>query len=85
MAAVSAPTITYTPHIDQNIIDKGLISDVQLENISYAGQAHEEVLESGERRGYFIGDGTGVGKGRVVLHPGDVGLNNGRFACSCSD
>lgn len=64
MAAVSAPTITYTPHIDQNIIDKGLISDVQLENISYAGQAHEEVLESGERRGYFIGDGTGVGKGR---------------------
>lgn len=64
MAAVSAPTITYTPHIDQNIIDKGLISDVQLENISYAGQAHEEVLERGERRGYFIGDGTGVGKGR---------------------
>lgn len=64
MAAVSAPTITYTPHIDQTIIDKGLISDVQLENISYAGQAHEEVLESGERRGYFIGDGTGVGKGR---------------------
>ena len=64
MAAVSSPVITYTPHIDQSIIDKGLISDVQLENISYAGQAHEEMLESGSRRGYFIGDGTGVGKGR---------------------
>lgn len=64
MAAVSSPAITYTPHIDQSIIDKGLISDVQLENISYAGQAHEEMLESGSRRGYFIGDGTGVGKGR---------------------
>lgn len=74
MAAVSAPTITYTPHIDQNIIDKGLISDVQLENISYAGQAHEEVLESGERRGYFIGDGTGVGKGRRRPPPGERGL-----------
>lgn len=64
MAAVSSPAITYTPHIDQSIIDKGLISDVQLENISYAGQAHEDMLESGSRRGYFIGDGTGVGKGR---------------------
>lgn len=64
MAAVPAPTITYTPHIDQSVIDNGLISDVQLENISYAGQAHEKTLESGARKGYFIGDGTGVGKGR---------------------
>lgn len=64
MAAISAPQITYTPKIAQDIIDKGLLSDVQLENISYAGQAHEQMLEDGSRKGYFIGDGTGVGKGR---------------------
>lgn len=64
MAAVSAPVITYTPKISQSIIENGLISDVQLENISYAGQAHEQMLENGTRKGYFIGDGTGVGKGR---------------------
>lgn len=64
MAAISAPQITYTPKIAQDIIDKGLLSDVQLENISYAGQAHEQMLEDGSRKGFFIGDGTGVGKGR---------------------
>lgn len=64
MAAVAAPEITYVPNIAQDVIEKGLISDVQLENISYAGQAHEQMLENGTRKGYFIGDGTGVGKGR---------------------
>ena len=64
MAAVASPEITYTPKISQDVIDKGLISDVQLENISYAGQAHEQMLDNGSRKGYFIGDGTGVGKGR---------------------
>lgn len=64
MAAVAAPEITYAPKISQDVIDKGLISDVQLENISYAGQAHEQMLENGTRKGYFVGDGTGVGKGR---------------------
>lgn len=64
MAAVAAPEITYAPKIAQDVIDKGLISDVQLENISYAGQAHEQMLDNGTRKGYFIGDGTGVGKGR---------------------
>ena len=39
MAAVAAPEITYVPNIAQDVIEKGLISDVQLENISYAGQA----------------------------------------------
>ena len=31
-----------------------------------AGQAHEQLLPSGQRKGYFIGDGTGVGKGRQL-------------------
>lgn len=66
MSAVSSPKLTYKPHLDQKLIDSGALSDAQLENISYAGQAHEQKLPSGERKGYFIGDGTGVGKGRQI-------------------
>ena len=66
MSAVSSPKLTYVPKLDQSLIDSGALSDAQLENISYAGQAHEQKLPSGERKGYFIGDGTGVGKGRQI-------------------
>lgn len=66
MSAVSSPKLTYVPKLDQSLIDSGALSDAQLENISYAGQAHERKLPSGERKGYFIGDGTGVGKGRQI-------------------
>ena len=45
-------------------IKAGKISDIQLESVVYAGQSHNEILPDGNRRGYFIGDGTGVGKGR---------------------
>lgn len=66
MSAVSSPELHYKPKLDQKIIDSGALSDAQLENISYAGQAHEQMLPDGERKGYFIGDGTGVGKGRQL-------------------
>lgn len=66
MSAVSSPELHYRPKLDQKIIDSGALSDAQLENISYAGQAHEQMLPDGERKGYFIGDGTGVGKGRQL-------------------
>lgn len=66
MAAVKAPAVTYKPHISQAIIDSGRLSDVQLESIVRAGQSHSEVLPNGERKGFFIGDGTGVGKGAQV-------------------
>src|SRR5207253_10130673 len=32
----------------------------------YAGQRHEQRLPDGSRAGFFVGDGTGVGKGRVL-------------------
>jgi predicted RNA methylase len=63
MAAVDPPDVTYTPNLPQNIIDRGYPSTAQLENIVYAGQAHSQILPNGTRKGYFIGDGTGVGKG----------------------
>ena len=66
MASVSPPDPTYTPNLAKEVITEGRISETSLENIVYAGQAHSQVLPSGERRGYFIGDGTGVGKGRQI-------------------
>lgn len=66
MSAVKAPDITYKPHIDQKLIDEGTLSSAQLEVVSRAGQCHSQTLPSGETRGFFCGDGTGVGKGRTV-------------------
>lgn len=39
---------------------------LQLEGILYACQQHQNVLENGMRAGFFLGDGTGVGKGRQL-------------------
>lgn len=66
MAAVEPPDVTYTPHLPARIAKEGILSDAQLENVVYAGQAHEQTLGNGQRKGYFIGDGTGVGKGRQI-------------------
>lgn len=66
MAAVEPPAPTYTPKLPKEVIEQGLLSDAQLEAVVYAGQAHAQTLPSGERRGFFIGDGTGVGKGREI-------------------
>ena len=66
MAAVTSPDITYRPHLAPEIISDGLLSDIQLERVIYAGQRHEQRLPDGSRAGFFVGDGTGVGKGRVL-------------------
>ncbi|MGE5608194.1 MAG: strawberry notch-like NTP hydrolase domain-containing protein, partial [Bacillota bacterium] len=79
MSSVLPPEPTYVPAIPQSLIDCGLLSDAQVEAVVYAGQAHQQFLEDGSRKGFFIGDGTGVGKGRdlcgIILddfnrHPG---------------
>lgn len=71
MSAVNPPDPTYSPTLSPDIVDKGILSDAQLESLIYAGQAHGKFLPTAEgqipsRRGYFIGDGTGVGKGRQI-------------------
>ncbi len=78
MASVAAPDPTYTPNLPQELLTSGKLSDAQIENVIYAGQAHEKILPSGERRGYFIGDGTGVGKGRQVAAIFEDNFNQGR-------
>lgn len=66
MSAIEPPPITYKPDLPQDIIDKGTLSNVQLEAVSYAGQSHKQTLPNGNTRGFFLGDGTGVGKGRTI-------------------
>ncbi|MGH9904855.1 MAG: strawberry notch family protein, partial [Pyrinomonadaceae bacterium] len=60
------PDITYKPHLAPEIVNEGLLSDIQLERVIYAGQRHEQRLPDGSRAGFFVGDGTGVGKGREL-------------------
>jgi hypothetical protein len=66
MAAVTPPDITHRPHLAPEIVSQGRLSDVQLERVIYAGQRHEQRLADGSRAGFFVGDGTGVGKGRIL-------------------
>ncbi|QUO37956.1 strawberry notch family protein [Dysosmobacter sp. Marseille-Q4140] len=66
MAAVEPPDPAYTPALPERIAKEGVLSDAQLENVVYAGQAHSQKLADGRRKGFFIGDGTGVGKGRQI-------------------
>ena len=67
LASVVPPDPTYAPKLGKDIIKKGLLSDAQLEAVVYAGQAHQQMLPDGKtRRGFFLGDGTGVGKGRQI-------------------
>ena len=66
MSAVEPPAPTYTLALPARVVKQGLLSIAQLESIVYAGQAHAEVLPNGSRKGFFIGDGTGVGKGREI-------------------
>ncbi|XP_035269388.1 protein strawberry notch homolog 2 isoform X2 [Anguilla anguilla] len=66
LSSVPPPDITYTLSIPETTISKGQLSALQLEAIIYACQQHEVILQNGQRAGYLIGDGAGVGKGRTV-------------------
>jgi hypothetical protein len=78
MAAVEPPDITYKPRLDPSIFDNGVLSDLQYEAVAYAGQRHEQKLPNGNRAGMFIGDGTGVGKGRILAGIALDNWNQGR-------
>ena len=66
MASVLPPNPTYKPILPVSAVKSGQPSEAQIEQIVYAGQAHEQFLPNGDRRGYFIGDGTGLGKGTEI-------------------
>lgn len=79
LRGVLPPVPTYQPLLPPEIVEQGVLSEAQLEAVTYAGQAHEQCLElyveqhSGEherktfRRGYYLGDSGGVGKGRTLF------------------
>ena len=66
LAAVAPPDISYKTHFEQETYSKGLLSSPQMETVLCACQRHESSLASGERKGFFLGDGAGVGKGRQL-------------------
>ncbi|MCI0393248.1 MAG: strawberry notch family protein [Acidobacteria bacterium] len=66
MASVPPPIITYRPMLPPRVVEDGALSIIQMERVIYAGQRHEQRLPDGARGGFFVGDGTGVGKGRTL-------------------
>ena len=84
MAAVDLPDAKPTTkiHIPEEIIKSGQLSDAQLEAIFYATQATNNIMDDGNRQGFLIGDGTGVGKGReisgFIMSSLNAGQGNGK-------
>jgi P-loop containing NTP hydrolase pore-1/C-terminal domain on Strawberry notch homologue len=66
LSSVEPSDIHYKLSIPSDTIDRGLLSALQLEAITYTCQAHEHMLQDGSRAGFLIGDGAGVGKGRTI-------------------
>ena len=67
MASVEPPDVIYRHQLPFEVISEGRISDLQLEDVIYAGQATSMLLPDGStRKGHWNGDGTGIGKGREI-------------------
>ncbi|KAM5194743.1 protein strawberry notch homolog 1 isoform 4-T4 [Mantella aurantiaca] len=66
LSSVTPPDVWFQTSISEESIDNGWLSALQLEAITYAAQQHETFLPNGERAGFLIGDGAGVGKGRTI-------------------
>ncbi|ABD89105.1 strawberry notch-like NTP hydrolase domain-containing protein [Rhodopseudomonas palustris] len=44
MASVAPPKPSYHPHLPAEVVERGLLSDAQLETVIYAGEAHSQFL-----------------------------------------
>ncbi|KAK7104354.1 uncharacterized protein [Littorina saxatilis] len=68
LAALELPKESYPirDSLPEEAITQGKLSCLQLEGIIHACQRHQIVLANGQRAGFFIGDGAGVGKGRQI-------------------
>ncbi|KAK7504954.1 hypothetical protein BaRGS_00003982 [Batillaria attramentaria] len=68
LAALDLPKEYYpiTDSLPKEAISEGKLSSLQLEGIIHACQRHQMILANGQRAGFFIGDGAGVGKGRQI-------------------
>ncbi|MEE6504128.1 hypothetical protein FKM82_005070 [Ascaphus truei] len=66
LSSVTPPDVWFQASIPEETVDNGWLSALQLEAVTYAAQQHETYLPNGERAGFLIGDGAGVGKGRTI-------------------
>ncbi|TVU15826.1 hypothetical protein EJB05_39365 [Eragrostis curvula] len=66
LSAVQPPEPTYNMKIMDELDKTKALSCLQIETIVYACQRHLHHLPTGDRAGFFIGDGAGVGKGRTI-------------------
>ena len=74
LAGVLPPVPSYTPVLLPSVVAAGALSDVQLEAVIYAGEAHSRFLPAHPndetlptpRQGFLLGHGTGVGKGHIL-------------------
>ncbi|KAG8043403.1 hypothetical protein GUJ93_ZPchr0458g22439 [Zizania palustris] len=66
LSAVQPPEPTYALNIMDELDETKALSCLQIETLVYACQRHLYHLPTGDRAGFFIGDGAGVGKGRTI-------------------
>ncbi|CAJ1373490.1 unnamed protein product [Effrenium voratum] len=68
VAEISLPKLSEDEviYIPAEVAEKELLSSPQLESVAYAARRFRGHLPSGVRAGYYLGDGTGCGKGRVI-------------------
>ena len=68
LSAVKAPALpdNCLEDIAADVVNEGKLSSLQLEAVAYANACFDKDLEDGSRRGFFIGDGAGIGKGREL-------------------
>lgn len=80
-SAIQLPENNYPiwESVGEEIVNTGKLSKLQLEGVRYACKKHLEILSSGQRAGFFIGDGAGVGKGRQI-----AGMSRSACAQFCS-
>ncbi|XP_046869245.1 protein strawberry notch-like [Drosophila willistoni] len=66
LSSVELPDINMKLALANNFEAADSLSALQMEAVVYACQAHQQILPSGERAGFLLGDGAGVGKGRAI-------------------
>lgn len=54
LSAVDPPDVTFQLSLPDKLVGGGTLSSAQLEGITYACQAHEELLANGERKGILF-------------------------------
>ncbi|KAG8066204.1 hypothetical protein GUJ93_ZPchr0004g38165 [Zizania palustris] len=66
LSAVQPPEPSYILNIMDELDKTKALSCLQIETLVYACQRHHYHLPTGDRAGFFLGDGAGVGKGRTI-------------------